>query len=148
MNSTLTARFISSLASWTWLEDTAVGPVAFLLLAHPQANSVATQLTGLADSLGLVPPGSHLPDTGERVTLRGRNHAAVLVDGCQHLVQVQVGERWAEFVQAGGPIALLVGLAPLARRASRDEVESYLGTAALSGRLRLGTARLRRHPSA
>ena len=82
------------------------------------------------------------------MTLRGRNHAAVLVDGCQHLVQVQVGERWAEFVQAGGPIALLVGLAPLARRASRDGVDPYLGTAALSGRLRLGTARLRRHPSA
>ena len=58
MNSTLTARFISSLASWTWLEDAAVGPVAFLLLAHPQANSVATQLTGLADSLGLVPPAA------------------------------------------------------------------------------------------
>ncbi len=31
MNVTPTARFISSLASWAWLEETAAGPVALLL---------------------------------------------------------------------------------------------------------------------
>lgn len=148
MNPTPTADFISSLASWTWLEDTAVGPVAFLLLAHPQAGAVSPQLAGLADGLGLAPPGRSLPDTGERVTLRGRNRCAVLVDGCRHLVEVEVGDHWAQFVRAGGPVALLVGLAPLARCSPRDEVESYLGRAALGDRLRLGTARVRNTPSA
>ncbi len=146
MNPIPTAGFISSLASWTWMEDTAVGPVAFLLLAHPQAGSVSVQLTGLADGLGLAPPGRLLPDTGERVILRGRNRCAVLVDDCRHLVEVEVGNRWAEFVRTGGPIAVLVGLAPLARCASRDDVESYLGRAALANRLRVGTARERNAP--
>jgi hypothetical protein len=144
MHPTLTVRFISSLASWTWLENTAVGPVAFLLLAHPETGPASMELSGLADGLGLVPPGSYLPDTGERVILPSRNRAAVLVDGCRHLVEVEVGDRWHEFVHAGGPIALLVGLASLARCSPRDEVESYLGRAALGDQLRMGTARVRR----
>lgn len=146
MNPIPTVDFIGSLASWAWLEETAVGPVAFVLLAHPEVGAVSPQLAGLADGLGLLPPGRSLPDTGERVTLRGHNRAAVLVDGCRHLVEVEVGDRWAQFVRARGPIALLVGLAPLARCSPRDDVESYLGRAALGDRLRLGTARIRNTP--
>jgi anti-sigma regulatory factor (Ser/Thr protein kinase) len=146
VNPILTPGFINDLASWTWLENTAVGPVAFLLLAHPQAAAVEGQLARLADGLGLVEPRHSLPDTGERVRLLGSGRAAVRVDGCTHLVQVEVGHHWAQFTRAGGPIALLVGLASLARCAPPDEVESYLGQVALDGRLRLGTSSARGEP--
>jgi hypothetical protein len=148
VNRILTPGFINGLASWTWLENTAVGPMTFLLLAHPEAEAEAVQgqLARLASGLGLVEPRQSLPDTGERVRLLSSDRAAVLVDGCTHLVQVEVGHQWAQFTRAGGPIALLVGLAPLSRCAPPDEVESYLGHAALDGRLRLGTARARGKP--
>ncbi len=137
------AEFINSLASWAWLEDTAGGPVAFLLLAHPEADVVAGELVGLAGALGLAAPQRRLPDTGKRVLVVGTTRAVVCVDGCPHVVLVEVGPSWSEFVRAGGRIALLVGLEPLARNSPRDAVEAYLGRSALSSRLRLGTAWVR-----
>ncbi len=137
------AEFINSLASWAWLEETAAGPVAFLLLAHPEADTVAGELAGLAEALGLAAPQSRLPDTGERVLVVGTTRAVVAVDGCRHVVLVEVGPHWSEFVRTGGRIALLVGLIPLARNSPRDAVEEYLGRSALNGRLRLGTASVR-----
>jgi hypothetical protein len=141
VNVTPTARLISSLASWVWLDETAAGPVAFLLLAHPDAIAALRELTALADGLGLKPAGQQLPDTGPRVALVGDQRAAVCVDGCRHLVQVEVGQSWSAFVRAGGPVVLLLGLASLPRCADRDEVESYLGASALNGQLRLGSTR-------
>ena len=144
MNPTIpTAEFINSLASWAWLEDTAAGPVAFLLLAHPEADMVAGELAGLADAIGLAAPQRRLPDTGERVLVVGTTRAVVCADDCLHVVLVEVGPSWSEFVRTGGRIALLVGLEPLARNSPRDAVETYLGRSALSGRLRLGTAWVR-----
>ncbi len=135
-----TAEFINCLATWTWLEETAVGQVAFLLLAHPEADTVAPQLVQLAERLGLAPPQGMLPDAGERVLVVDGHRAAVRIDGCPRVVLVEVGRRWAEFTRAGGRIAVAVGLAPLARRSHRADVEDYLGHGAMSGRLRLGTA--------
>ncbi len=143
----LSVEFINSLASWAWLEDTAGGPVAFLLLAHPEADAVAGELSGLAGALGLAAPQRRLPDTGKRVLVVGTTRAVVCVDGCPHVVMVEVGPSWAEFTRTGGRIALLVGLDPLARNSPRDAVEEYLGRCALSGRLRLGTAWARQENS-
>ena len=148
MNSTApTAEFINSLASWAWLEDTAAGPVAFLLLAHPDADTVGRELVGLAEAIGLAGPQQRLPDTGERVLVVGGSRAGVYVDGCPHVVMVEVGPNWAEFTRTGGRIALIVGLMPLARESPRDTVEAYLGRSALEGRLRLGTASARHSSS-
>ncbi|MDF3291384.1 hypothetical protein [Streptomyces silvisoli] len=138
---TPTPAFVNSLASWAWLERTSAGPVAFLLLAHPDARQVERELVGLARALGLAPPRTRLPDTGARVTLVGRLRAVVQLDGCAHRVQVEVGERWSAFVGDGGPVLLLVGLDPLARCSPRERVEEYLGVGTLGGRLRLGAAR-------
>lgn len=137
-----TAAFINSLASWVWLERTSSGPVAFLLLGHPQAESedVQPQLIGLSAALGLAPPGRKLPDIGRRLAVIGGRLTAVRVDGCDYMVQVEVGQVWAEFVAAGGPVALIVGLAPAICGAPREEVEEYLAVNTMRGRLRLGLA--------
>jgi hypothetical protein len=124
---------IDATAAWSWLDRTGFGPVAFLLLVHPDPE--AGEL--LARALRLAPPSRRLPDIGERVTAAGAGHAVVRLDGCEHLMRVPVGERWA-FVRAGGPAAVLVGLAPLAREAPAAAVEPYLARTAMSGRLRLG----------
>ncbi len=134
--------FVNELASWAWLERTAAGPVAFLLLAHPEAGSesVQPQLAALTLSLRLLRPTRRLADVGRRIAVIGGRLAAVRLDGCDHMVQVEVGRVWAEFVGAGGPAALMVGLAPLRRRASREEVERYIAINTMRGRLRLGLA--------
>jgi hypothetical protein len=128
------APVIDATAAWSWLDRTGFGPVAFLLLVHP--DPVAGEL--LARSLRLAPPSRRLPDIGDRVTVLGEGHAVVRVDGCEHLMRVPVGERWASFVRSGGPVALLVGLAPLARDAPAVAVAPYLVRSAQAGRLRLG----------
>ncbi|MEE4546813.1 hypothetical protein V2S66_33215 [Streptomyces sp. V4-01] len=125
---------IDATAAWSWLDRTGFGPVAFLLLVHP--DPAAGEL--LARALRLAPPSRRLPDIGERVTAAGPEHAVVRLDGCEHLMRVAVGERWAAFVRAGGPTAVLVGLAPLARVAPAEAVEPYLARTAMAGRLRLG----------
>ncbi|MDX3075991.1 hypothetical protein ACIP98_02470 [Streptomyces sp. NPDC088354] len=126
-------------ATWAWLDGTAFGPVAFLLLAHPRGHGTA----GLAALLGLAEPGRRLPDLGERITVSAPGRAVVHADGGGCLLEVAVGERWSAFVADGGPVALVVGLEPLARRAPLAEVEDYLATGALTARIRLGISRRR-----
>ncbi|MBY8878865.1 hypothetical protein [Actinacidiphila acidipaludis] len=132
-----TVPLINTTAAWSWIDRTGWGPVAFLLLVHP--DPACGEL--LARSLRLAPPARRLPDVGERVTVAGAGHAAVRLDGSDHLIRVPAGDRWCAFVRGGGPVALVVGLAPLPRRASAEAVASYLGRAAVAGRLRLGLDR-------
>lgn len=137
-----TAGLVNSLASWVWLERTTSGPVAFLLLGHAEAQSaeVRSGLVGLSVAFGLAAPGRKLPDVGRRLAVIGGRLAAVRVDGCDYMVQVEVGRKWAEFVAAGGPVALIVGLAPVSPGAPREEVRDYLATNTRRGHLRLGLA--------
>ncbi|MFG2299582.1 hypothetical protein [Actinacidiphila glaucinigra] len=124
-------------ASWTWLDDTAFGPVAFLLLAHPQGRGTA----GLAALLGLAEPGRRLPELGDRIAVRRPGRAVVRGADGGALLEVAAGERWSAFVAGGGPVALVVGLDPLARRAPLPEVELYLALGTTGGRIRLGISR-------
>ncbi|SEN06166.1 hypothetical protein [Actinacidiphila rubida] len=133
-----TVPVINETAAWSWLDRTGWGPVAFLLLVHP--DPAAGEL--LARSLRLAPAARRLPDVGDRVAVLGAEHAAVRLDGSEHLIRVPVGERWCAFVRGGGPAALVVGLAPLPRRATADDVASYLARNAVEGRLRLGLSRV------
>lgn len=130
----LTPGLISGIASWSWLDDTGFGPVAFLLLVHPEPAAGEA----LARAMRLSGPARRLPDIGDRVSVAGVARATVRLDGAEHLMQIPVGDRWADFVRAGGPVAVLVGLSPLSRRATRADVETYLAGATMAGRLRLG----------
>lgn len=124
-------------ASWTWLDDTAFGPVAFLLLAHPHGSGTAE----LAALLGLAEPGRRLPELGERITVPRPGRATVCGADGGALLEVAAGERWSAFVAGGGPVALVVGLDPLARGAPLPEVEVYLALGTTAGRIRLGISR-------
>lgn len=142
MKSIPAKEFINSLASWAWLDATAAGPVAFLLLAHPQASAVLRELTALTAGMRLKPADQLLTDTGQRVALVDDQRVAVCVDGCPYLVQVEVGKGWSAFVRSGGPVVILLGLAPLTRCAPQPDVETYLAATTLNGQLRLGSARI------
>jgi hypothetical protein len=124
-------------ATWAWLDDTAFGPVAFLLLAHPEGRGTAE----LAALLGLAEPGRRLPELGERVTVPRSGRAAVRGAGGGRLLEVATGDRWSAFVAGGGAVALVVGLEPLARCAPLPEVEAYLALGATAGHIRLGISR-------
>lgn len=116
-------------AAWSWLDDTAFGPVAFLLLVPPDGRG-----EGLAAALGLAEPGARLPDISDRVTVLGPERVSVQGIG------IPVGPKWTSFVDSGGPVALLVGLDPLPSGAERPEVEAYVAAKTLTGRLRLGVS--------
>jgi hypothetical protein len=118
------------IAAWSWLDETALGPVAFVLLVPPDGEGEA-----LAGAMGLAEPGTRLPEIGERVTVVGQERAVV------HGIEVPVGGRWADFVTSGGPVAVLVGLEPLPAHAAREEVEAYVAANTLAGSLRLGVSR-------
>jgi hypothetical protein len=128
------SRLIVGTAAWSWLDETGFGPVAFLLLVPPDGEAMAA-------ALGLADPGARLPDIGGRITVLAPDRIGVRVDGAPHVMELAVGERWSAFVDAGGPVAILVGLEPLARGADRDAVEAYVAATTLEARLRLGVSR-------
>ncbi|MDJ0346984.1 hypothetical protein QMK19_37460 [Streptomyces sp. H10-C2] len=132
-----TPALINGTASWSWLDHTGFGRVAFLLLVHPIPASGET----LARALGLSAPGRRLPEIGERIAVAGAGRATVRLDRAGHLMQVAVSERWASFVREGGPTAVLVGLVPLSRDAPREEIETYLADTVRTNRIRLGISR-------
>lgn len=127
----LTRRAVDTLATWAWLEATAIGRVAFALAAHPEGGAEAESF---AAALGLVEPAQRMPYVGDRISVSGPR-ARLRLDGCSFRVDMAVGPQWAGFVGDGGPVALIVGLDPLPCRSTPDAVEEYLGR----GRLRMGT---------
>ncbi|MEU6175762.1 hypothetical protein ABZ832_28120 [Streptantibioticus parmotrematis] len=131
----MTPEDIHALATWSWLEKTAIGQVAFLLAAHPEG---AYEARDFADALGLAEPSRSIPYIGERVTLDARG-ARLRVDGWSHDVRLSVGDQWSRFVADGGPVAVLVGLDPLPRCAQPEEVAAYL----LKCDMRMGTTAIR-----
>ncbi len=133
-------RFIESLASFSWVEETGEGPVAMVLLGRAESPVSVPALNGLADGLRLG-VRRDVQDCGPRVGLVGRT-AALRVDRCRHAVQVRVGPRWTAAVLDGARVGLLVGLAPLYRGAGLGEVAAYLEHSAPADELRMGTAAL------
>ncbi len=130
----MTRDLINSLATYTWLEATAVGRVAFVLAAHPEGGPEAGRF---ARALRLAEPARRMPYVGERVTVSGA-HARLRLDQCPYAVELAVGPQWTAFVAAGGPVALIVGLDPLPRCSPPETVESYLRQA----QVRMGTTRI------
>jgi hypothetical protein len=129
----LTRELIDSLATYTWLETTEVGRVAFALAAHPEGGLEAERF---ARALCLAEPAAGMPYVGERVTVSG-SHALLRLDDCPYGVRLAVGPQWSAFGAGGGPIVLIAGLDPLPRCSPPQTVEAYLRHA----RLRMGTTR-------
>lgn len=134
----MTPGVIRETAVWSWLDRTGFGHAAFLLLVHPDP-AVGDWL---ARSLRLAKPRRRLPEIGDRVTVLSAERAALRFDGATHLMQVPVGEHWSRFLLLGGPMAVIVGMAPLAREAEPKEVGAYLARASAADRLRMGISRL------
>ncbi|MBT2466548.1 hypothetical protein J7E97_01385 [Streptomyces sp. ISL-66] len=142
-----TAGLLASLGVWFWIELTEVGHVAFLLLAHPPARrggesveSIELSMQGLVSALTLAEPSAKLPDIGPRLVVHGR--AAILsLDGCSFVMRVPVSAEWAEFVTAGAPVVIEVGLDPLQPMTPFDALRPYVSEGARHGRLFLGKTR-------
>ncbi|WP_406321069.1 hypothetical protein [Streptomyces sp. NBC_00519] len=142
------AGLLASVVMATWLEQTAAGPVAFLLIAHPPIRRqneteerIEQQMRGLAEALGLGESHDKMRDAGPRVWLRGQSGAAISLDGTRLAVQLPpVGTQWSTFVAAGGPVCIVVGLDPLPAGAPREVVEQYLADALSYGRSLIGSA--------
>lgn len=146
-----TAGRIASLAVWHWIDNTAAGFVAFLLLAHPPPTrreapaEVAPVMRGLATSLSLAKCGAALPDMGPRLFVQ-RAGVLMRLDGCAYLLRVPTSTLWSDFACAGGTVVVTVGLDPLAAHSPRDTVEAYLANSARQGRLLMGKARAQARP--
>jgi hypothetical protein len=140
-----TAGLLAAVVTSTWIDRTPHGDAAFLLVAHPpdrraafaSVDTVAPQMRGLGEALGLAVAAERLPFIGHRVTVHG-DKAAVRVDGCDYSLGATVGPRWGRFVADGGPIVIALGLDPLSHGADRATIEAYLGRCTLAGRLLLG----------
>ncbi|GAA2441685.1 hypothetical protein [Streptomyces macrosporus] len=133
-------------ATWTWLERTEVGRMAFLLVAPPApvpwgdtAGDVERRMLRPAAALELDGPDRPLVYVGPRLALGAdRDRVSVRLDERGLGLRARVCAEWAAFARGGGPVALLVGLDPLAPAATPEDVEEYLRTRAARGRLRMG----------
>ncbi|MDT0423503.1 hypothetical protein [Streptomyces evansiae] len=142
------AGLLASVVMATWLEQTAAGPVAFLLIAHPPirrqnetVERIEQELRGLAEALGLGESLDKMRNAGSRVWLRGQSGAALKLDGTHLSVQLPpVGPGWSRFVAEGGPVCIVVGLDPLAAGAPREVIEWYLADVIPHGRSLIGSA--------
>ncbi|MTE18894.1 hypothetical protein F0L17_07050 [Streptomyces sp. TRM43335] len=138
-------------ATWTWLEATEVGRMAFLLIAPPAplswgstAQEVERRMLRLATLLGLDEANRPLVYVGPCVTLPAdrsdtRSGPTVRLGECGAGLRARACREWTDFARAGGPVALLVGLDPLAPDSPPDGVEEYLRTRTALGRLWMGT---------
>lgn len=145
-----TTMLLSSVTAVQWIERTASGHVAFLLVTHPpmdcvdRSATVADQMRGLAGSIGLAPPSEQMPDVSACLDVLDDGAVAFrLASDLAWRVPTPNGE-WHEFVRHGGPIALIVGLDCLAPTTARPIIDAYLVANAECDRLLLGKAQYQR----
>ncbi len=122
---------VAALATYTWLETTAVGRMAVALAVDARGGPGAARF---ARALRLGAPAEGMPWVGARISVAG-GLARLRLDDCPYLVELAVGPQWAAFVAGGGPVLLVAGLDPLPQRVPPSAVTAYLAGA----RLRLGT---------
>ncbi|MEW2573666.1 hypothetical protein [Streptomyces sp. NPDC047070] len=137
--------------SASWLEDTTAGPVAHLLLAHPEPRSafetvetIAVSMDHLADALTLAEAGPYIRirPAGRRLYLR-RLAAGLTIDGSQGFGYVAgIKAEWREAVIAGTPVCLSVALDPLPAGSNHANVSAFFYESMLLGRVRMGTVNL------
>ncbi|MEK8171368.1 hypothetical protein NKH77_23690 [Streptomyces sp. M19] len=129
---------VRRLATWSWLATTEVGRAAFLFLAHPPPHAAGTEgeLLGLAWALGLRDDTGRMGYLGRRIRLWEEAYVILRTDDCAYDVQVAVGEEWAAFVRAGGPVVLAIGLDPIEVDAEAAAVDAYLRERARGDRIR------------
>ncbi|MFD9859771.1 hypothetical protein [Streptomyces alboflavus] len=145
------AGLLARVGVTTWLENTPLGCVAFLLIVPPpsldnESRSVSElRMRGLGAALGLAPTSQVLPDIGPRLRMQGQTAVVVEIDQCDYQLRVPVGtSEWARFVAEGGPVAVALGLDELRRGTDHGGVERYLARTTEAERLLMGKTAVRR----
>jgi hypothetical protein len=141
-----TRALLDTLVVSTWLDRTAFGPVAFLLIA-PSTTDVEPQLRSLAAALALRPSSARIRESGERVSIRDGSEAVLLLDGMSHGLRLPpVGRQWLKSVLDRTPVCVALGLDLLPVEADRAAVGEYLAAATVAGRVHMGIATLAPRP--
>lgn len=145
---TLTPDLIASLGVRTWLDHTTDGrQFAPLLLTHRPVDRngegidvIEQRMHGVAEALGVLPPGPKLPDAGPRVFLQHSGMTLVHFDGTPNALRVPHSTRWSHIVAELGHVVLAVGLDPLSPQAYGAEIDRYIEATGDSGRIRFAAA--------
>ncbi|MFD0562921.1 hypothetical protein ACFQ2M_13445 [Kitasatospora saccharophila] len=129
----------AALASRAWIDATADGLVAFLLLA-PSSTAIGLEdMAGLAAAIGLAGPQESMPAVGERVTVAGAR-AVLQVPEIGRAFRIVATEEWRLLVRRGGTIVILLSADPLPEGAAKADVDTHLRAGTAAGRLWLGKA--------
>lgn len=143
------AGLLASLNVRTWLDHTIEGGQQFapLLLTHPPARrrgesveQIERDMRLVADALGAVPPGEHVPYVGDRISIRDGGLLLVKFDGGGHMLRVRKLARLAPLLDELGHMLLVVGLDPLDPLAHGVGVDRYVERVAETGRCRFAAA--------
>ncbi|MGW1194591.1 hypothetical protein ACWD4B_01830 [Streptomyces sp. NPDC002536] len=142
----VTPGLLCSVVVSTWVEDTAAGPVAFLLIGHPPARrqgetaeSIEQQMLGLSAALDLTEPCETLRHVGNRVILLGVSGALLTIAGAPYSLRLPpVGAEWSRMVSEGTPVCILLGLDPIPPHAGERATQEYLGHGLSHNRIRMG----------
>ncbi|MEV0444954.1 hypothetical protein AB0I84_38505 [Streptomyces spectabilis] len=128
--------------------------MAVILFVHPparrqheSAESIERQMHGLGNSLGLAESDETMPHAGPRIWLRWQTEAAVATEAAVTLDDTHLAAKlppvpptWSQFVADGGPVCIIVSLAPLPYGASRAVIDWRLADALILGRFMIGMA--------
>lgn len=133
------AERLSGLSSRAWIDATADGLVAFLLIAPSSAAVGLEDIGALATAVGLAGPAEPMPSVGERVVLHGLS-ATVQLPEIGRALRVAVTSEWSQLVREGGTVAVLLAADPLAEGATKAERDDHLLQAVSTDRLWLGKA--------
>lgn len=142
----VTAGLLHSVVVSTWVEGTAAGPVAFLLIGHPPvrrqgetAESIERQMLGLSAALDLTGPSEPMRHVGSCVVLLGTSGALLSITGAPYSLRLPpVGAEWSRVVSEGAPVCILLGLDPIPLYSDEKATKEHLGLWLAHDRIRMG----------
>ncbi|MDT0451963.1 hypothetical protein [Streptomyces hesseae] len=142
----VTPGLLCSVVVSTWVEDTAAGPVAFLLIGHPPARrqgetaeSIEQQMLGLSAALGLTGSSEPMRHVGSRVILLGASGALLSITGAPYSLRLPpVGAEWSRMVGEGAPVCILLGLDPIPPYSDEKATQEHLSLWLSHDRIRMG----------
>ncbi|ELS56357.1 hypothetical protein STVIR_2654 [Streptomyces viridochromogenes Tue57] len=98
-------------------------------------------MRAVAEALRLGPATAPPPDIGPRLRLITPTEVALRFDVTPYRKRIPTGRPWSLLLGQGTPVALVLGLDPLSRSATPEQIDSYLDRATLRQRLLFGHTR-------